>query len=114
MKSCPFCVEEIQDAAFERRSPLPSFRRRHSTIDRIVHPKAHWVLECGAAGKRRRPPSPREFVSGETFRYLGRPYRLSWSASARRLVSRARALRVPDRVAGRSTAAARATGRVVR
>lgn len=46
-------------------------------LDRIVHAKAQWILE------RRRaledlppPPSPREFVSGETFLYLGRQYRL--------------------------------------
>lgn len=46
-------------------------------LDEIVHRKAKWILE------RRRhqedlppPPSPREFVSGETFLYLGRQYRL--------------------------------------
>ena len=46
-------------------------------LDVIVHRKARWILE-----RQRRhedlppPPSPREFVSGETFRYLGRQYRL--------------------------------------
>jgi predicted metal-dependent hydrolase len=37
-------------------------------LDAIVHRKAQWTLPP--------PPSPREFVSGETFRYLGRQYRL--------------------------------------
>jgi predicted metal-dependent hydrolase len=46
-------------------------------IDEIVHRKARWIVE-----RRRRhedlppPPGPREFVSGETFLYLGRQYRL--------------------------------------
>jgi predicted metal-dependent hydrolase len=46
-------------------------------LDDIVHRKARWILE-----RQRRhedlppPPSPREFVSGETFRYLGRQHRL--------------------------------------
>jgi predicted metal-dependent hydrolase len=46
-------------------------------IQRIVHGKASWIIE-----RRRRQedmvpePEPREFVSGETFRYLGRQHRL--------------------------------------
>jgi predicted metal-dependent hydrolase len=46
-------------------------------IDEIVHRKARWILD-----RRRRHddlpprPTPREFVSGETFLYLGRQYRL--------------------------------------
>jgi predicted metal-dependent hydrolase len=46
-------------------------------LDLIVHRKAQWIIE-----RQRRhedlppPPSPREFVSGETFRYLGRQYRV--------------------------------------
>jgi predicted metal-dependent hydrolase len=58
-------------------------------LDVIVHRKARWILE-----RQRRhedlppPPSSREFVSGETFRYLGRKYRLklhrSGDAEARR------------------------------
>jgi predicted metal-dependent hydrolase len=46
-------------------------------LDEIVHRKAKWIID-----RRRRhedlppPPSPREFVSGETFLYLGRQYRL--------------------------------------
>jgi len=46
-------------------------------LDEIVHRKARWIID-----RRRRhedlppPPSPREFVSGETFLYLGRQYRL--------------------------------------
>lgn len=48
-----------------------------SKLDQIVHRKAKWIVE-----RRRRhedlPPTPsaREFVSGETFLYLGRQYRL--------------------------------------
>ena len=46
-------------------------------LDEIVHRKSRWILD-----RRRRiedlppAPSPREFVSGETFLYLGRQYRL--------------------------------------
>lgn len=46
-------------------------------LDTIVHHKAQWIID-----RRRRhedlppPPSPREFVSGETFLYLGRQHRL--------------------------------------
>jgi len=46
-------------------------------LDAIVRRKAEWILE-----RRRRhrdlppPPTPRELVSGETFLYLGRQYRL--------------------------------------
>ena len=46
-------------------------------LDQIVHGKSRWILD-----RRRRvedlppAPSPREFVSGETFLYLGRQYRL--------------------------------------
>jgi len=54
-----------------------------ASLDVIVHRKAQWILEC----QRRHedlppPPSPREFVSGETFRYLGRQYRLKVERSA--------------------------------
>jgi predicted metal-dependent hydrolase len=51
-------------------------------LDLIVHRKARWIVE-----RQRRhedlppPPSPREFVSGETFRYLGRQYRLKLERS---------------------------------
>lgn len=46
-------------------------------LDGIVRTKAKWILE-----RQRRhsslppPPAPRQFVSGETFLYLGRQYRL--------------------------------------
>lgn len=46
-------------------------------LDEIVHGKAIWILE--RLRKLRDlppPPSPRRFVSGETFLYLGRQYRL--------------------------------------
>ena len=52
-------------------------------LDVIVHRKARWIIE-----RQRRhedlppPPSPREFVSGETFRYLGRQYRLKLERTA--------------------------------
>ena len=60
-----------------RSSPRRPGRRAIGRLDVIVHRKARWILE-----RQRRhedlppPPSPREFVSGETFRYLGRQYRL--------------------------------------
>jgi predicted metal-dependent hydrolase len=46
-------------------------------LDRVVRTKAAWIVQ-----RLRRqsdlppPPAPREFVSGETFLYLGRQYRL--------------------------------------
>jgi predicted metal-dependent hydrolase len=46
-------------------------------LDAIVHKKAIWILE--RLRKLRDlppPPSPRQFVSGETFLYLGRQHRL--------------------------------------
>jgi predicted metal-dependent hydrolase len=46
-------------------------------LDAIVHKKATWILE--RLRKLRDlppPPSPRQFVSGETFLYLGRQHRL--------------------------------------
>jgi predicted metal-dependent hydrolase len=52
-------------------------------LDAIIHRKAGWILE-----RQRRhedlppPPSPREFVNGETFRYLGRQYRLKLERTA--------------------------------
>ncbi len=43
----------------------------------IVHEKGAWIVEHLRLVARLRPePSPREFVSGETLRYLGRQYRL--------------------------------------
>jgi predicted metal-dependent hydrolase len=52
-------------------------------LDRVVHRKARWIV-----GKLRRGASlptalpRREFVSGETFRYLGRQYRLRVASEA--------------------------------
>lgn len=45
-------------------------------LDRVVRAKAAWIVD--RVNRRREMPSvtAREFVSGETFRYLGRQYRL--------------------------------------
>ena len=46
-------------------------------LDEIVHRKAPWILERTRDHEDLPPaPSAREFKSGETFRYLGRQYRL--------------------------------------
>jgi predicted metal-dependent hydrolase len=46
-------------------------------LDEIVHGKAIWILERLRKLRDLPPPlSPRRFVSGETFLYLGRQYRL--------------------------------------
>lgn len=46
-------------------------------LDDIVHRKAKWIIDRQRQHEDLPPsPSPREFVSGETFRYLGRQYRL--------------------------------------
>ena len=62
------------DGEVRVRAPLEASEEE---IDAIVHKKARWIVE-----RRRRqedlPPSPgrRELLSGETFLYLGRQYRL--------------------------------------
>jgi len=54
-------------------------------LDRLVHQKGRWIVErLQRSGSQ---PSPREFVSGESFWYLGRQYRL-----------RVRPVGTPDRV----------------
>jgi predicted metal-dependent hydrolase len=46
-------------------------------LDRVVHQKAAWILSRLKRQRDLAPPPPaREFVSGETFRYLGRQVRL--------------------------------------
>jgi predicted metal-dependent hydrolase len=46
-------------------------------LDRVVHEKARWIVDKLRRQSDRPPPLPaREFVSGETFLYLGRQYRL--------------------------------------
>jgi predicted metal-dependent hydrolase len=48
-----------------------------SRLDRIVHAKAAWICQRVKRQSDRPPaPSTKEFVSGESFRYLGRQYRL--------------------------------------
>lgn len=60
-------------------------------LDQIVHRKAKWIVD-----RRRRcedltpPPSSREFVSGETFLYLGRQYRLKVEHGSSRSLGEAR------------------------
>jgi len=51
-------------------------------LDRVVRQKAAWIT--GRLRNRRalEEPTPREFVSGETFKYLGRGYRLKVVARA--------------------------------
>ena len=44
-------------------------------LDRVVHAKARWIVER-LNGRAAHRPTPREFVSGESFLYLGRHYRL--------------------------------------
>jgi len=46
-------------------------------LDDVVHSKATWILErLRRVGRVEPAPPAREFVSGESFRYLGRQYRL--------------------------------------
>lgn len=45
-------------------------------LDRVVHSKARWVVTRLRQVRRLDAPQPKEFVSGETFLYLGRQYRL--------------------------------------
>lgn len=45
-------------------------------LDKLVHKKAPWIVTQMRALDRDGTSTPREFVSGETFLYLGRQYRL--------------------------------------
>jgi predicted metal-dependent hydrolase len=45
-------------------------------LDRLVHNKARWIVERLRAVAGVAPLAPREFVSGESIRYLGRQHRL--------------------------------------
>jgi predicted metal-dependent hydrolase len=45
-------------------------------LDRLVREKAKWIIDRVRRRGTLPPPRPREFVSGETFQYLGRQYRL--------------------------------------
>lgn len=46
-------------------------------LDAVVHAKAKWIASRLRLVRPAEPrPSPREFVGGETFLYLGRQYRL--------------------------------------
>ncbi|MFE8604889.1 YgjP-like metallopeptidase domain-containing protein [Archangium violaceum] len=46
-------------------------------LDAVVQAKAKWSTSCLRLVRPAEPgPSPREFVGGETFLYLGRQYRL--------------------------------------
>ena len=45
-------------------------------LDDVVRAKAKWIVDRVRRRSDLPPPPPREFVSGETFRYLGRQYRL--------------------------------------
>lgn len=45
-------------------------------LDRVVHSKARWVVTRLRQTQKLSAPQAKEFVSGETFLYLGRQYRL--------------------------------------
>jgi predicted metal-dependent hydrolase len=45
-------------------------------LDTLVHSKAQWVVTRLRAAQKLDAPRPKSFVSGETFLYLGRQYRL--------------------------------------
>ncbi len=45
-------------------------------LDRVVREKAQWIVDRVKCRSSMPPPRGREFVSGETFLYLGKQYRL--------------------------------------
>lgn len=60
-------------------APRPASLER---LDRIVHAKAPWIIDRLKRRSDLPPPVPaREFVSGETFLYLGRQHRLGLELS---------------------------------
>ena len=106
LKTVPIVVDPVDGVRVRAPGDTPI-----GTLDVIVHRKARWILE-----RQRRheelppPPSPREFVNGETFRYLGRQYPLklerTGDADARvRIVERR--LIVPVTAKGRTPQEAR-------
>ena len=52
-------------------------------LDHVVHGKARWIVERLRDREVLERPRAREFVSGETFRYFGRSYRLKVVAASR-------------------------------
>jgi predicted metal-dependent hydrolase len=51
-------------------------RATKKRLDELVHAKGAWINQRLKRQSDLPPPPRREFVSGETFRYLGRQYRL--------------------------------------
>ena len=54
-------------------APAPAPVKR---LDELVYAKATWILQRLKRQSDLPPPSQKEFISGETFLYLGRQYRL--------------------------------------
>jgi predicted metal-dependent hydrolase len=66
-------------------------------LNSIVRQKAKWIVDTQRRTEARPAPHAREFVSGETFRYVGRQYRLTVvpGLSPRPLLLRAGQLELP-------------------
>lgn len=63
-----------RDGSLSVRAPEDCSRDR---VEEIVHEKRFWIYTKLAEKERLfRPAPPKEYVSGETFHYLGRAYRL--------------------------------------
>lgn len=72
VKTVAIGVDAVEGVRVRAPADTPTSR-----LDAIVHRKAQWILDRQRRHEDLPPPSsPREFVSGETFRYLGRQYRL--------------------------------------
>jgi hypothetical protein len=72
MKTVAISVDAVDGVRVRAPGDTPVAR-----LDVIVHRKARWIVERQRRHEDLLPaPNPREFVSGETFRYLGRQYRL--------------------------------------
>jgi predicted metal-dependent hydrolase len=55
-----------------------------SRLDRVVHDKAAWIVDrLRHVSELENQPGAKEFVTGETFYYLGRSFRLKVQATAR-------------------------------
>lgn len=63
------------DAAGHVVLTAPSTASRER-LDRLVHVKAAWIVARLRGARASTRPAPREMLSGETFLYLGRQYRL--------------------------------------
>lgn len=61
------------DQTVRVKAPIQATRKH---IDEMLTRRAHWILKQKRYFAQYKPRKPKQYVSGETFRYLGRSYKL--------------------------------------